>query len=136
MTGAPAAQPTEAPDAAERWPRLTAERRLAMMRHWAESETFSKFPWIGQLLDEVDALTAEIDRLRVTHAEFSRFVVEATDMRRERDDLALILTRVREKHQERAAGALWNGPHGACSACMLPYPCAVIRALSEAENEA
>jgi hypothetical protein len=45
-----------------------------------------------------------------------------------------VLAYLLERHQELAAGALWNGPHGACATCMVPYPCAVARALKEART--
>lgn len=48
---------------------------------------------------------------------------------------SVIIARLKDRHQERAAGVLWNGPHGACSTCMLPYPCPVARALKEAEED-
>lgn len=51
---------------------------------WEEWYDLGKY--LEQLrIEHADAL-AEIERLRVTHAEFSRFVQEAQDMRQERDE--------------------------------------------------
>ena len=47
-----------------------------------------------------------------------------------------ILSHMKERHKELAAGKLWNGPHGACAACMLPDPCKVAQAIRDAEEAA
>lgn len=36
------------------------------------------------------------------------------------------------RHKEVARSAMWVGPHGACLACMLPYPCTVAKEIATA----
>lgn len=45
------------------------------------------------------------------------------------DEALVALVRLFDAHKERAAGRLFNGPQGACSACMQQYPCTVVKAL-------
>lgn len=69
----------------------------------------------AELRKQLAARDQELERLRVTHAEFSRFVQEATDMRRERDQARAALAFLQSE-------IAWERHYHACYHCQKGQP--------------